>query len=190
MTGPQERCRIIVADDEQPILKAYQQVLTEEEEEDALEAELFGVKERKSALPPFDILYCQQGEEVIRAVDAACAENDPFAVAFLDVRMPPGLDGVEVAKQIRALDPRIHIVVVTGFSDLHPIEIARQVPPAEKLYYLAKPFHAMEVQQFALALTSKWRSEHASATVQWELQEKLVGLQEARAGGGAKRPAD
>lgn len=178
MTERKERCRILVADDEQPILKAYRQVLTENEEEDALEAELFGAKEKATSLPSFDICFCQQGEEVIRAVSAACEEDRPFAVAFLDVRMPPGLDGVEVARQIRVLDPQIHIVVVTGFSDLHPIEIARQVPPAEKIYYLAKPFHAMEVQQFALALTSKWLSELAIAQMHQELQEKLDSLQQ------------
>ncbi len=183
MTKPLDVFRMVVADDEQPILKGYEQVLTEREEVDLLEAELFGQPERSGpVLPSFDICYCQQGEEVITAVRQACRDGKPFAVAFLDVRMPPGLDGVEVAKQVRAMDPFINIVVVTGYSDLHPAEIARQVPPAEKLFYLAKPFHAMEVQQLALALTSRWRAEQDLAQTHRELQQKLEDLQGGRRG--------
>ena len=169
--------RIIVADDEQPILRAYEQVFSDGKDLDPLEAELFGDQPATSVMPRFDIRYCQQGEEVIRAVEEACQEGKPYGVAFLDVRMPPGVDGVEVARQIRALDPQINIVVVTGYSDLHPMEIARQVPPVEKLYYLAKPFHATEVQQFALALTSKWQSENDFAEIHRDLKEKLIELQ-------------
>lgn len=183
--------RILVADDEQPILRAYEQVLSDAKDLDPLEAELFGDQPADSGMPHFDVRYCQQGEEVIRAVEEACQEGRPYGVAFLDVRMPPGVDGVEVARQIRALDPQINIVVVTGYSDLHPMEIARQVPPAEKLYYLAKPFHATEVQQFALALTSKWQRENDFAEVHRDLQEKLIDLQRRgfdRAGLG--EPAD
>ena len=169
--------RILVADDEQPILRAYRQVFTEGRDLDPLEAELFGNGQADSGFPRFDIRYCQQGEEVIRAVEEACQERRPYAVVFLDVRMPPGMDGVEVAKQIRAFDPQINIVMVTGYSDLHPMEISRRVPPADKLYYLAKPFHAAEVQQFSLALTSKWRSDHDSAEVHRDLREELTKLQ-------------
>ena len=180
MTGEVDReghPRLLVADDEQPILRAYQQVFAEGKNSDPLEAELFGDGQAASGFPCFDIRYCQQGEEVIRAVDDACQEGRPYAVAFLDVRMPPGLDGVEVARQIRALDPQLYIVMVTGYSDLHPMDISRRVPPADKLYYLAKPFHAAEVQQFSLALTSKWRSDHDSAEVHRGLREELTKLQ-------------
>ena len=179
--------RILVADDEPPILKAYEQVFSDGKDLDPLEAELFGGKPVERTLPRFDISYCQQGEEVIRAVEEACQEGRPYGVAFLDVRMPPGVDGVEVARQIRALDQQINIVVVTGYSDLHPMEIAREVPPVEKLYYLVKPFHAAEVQQFALALTSKWQSENDVEKVHRDLKEKLVELQRRgpdRAGSG------
>ena len=162
MTAMAQPFRILVADDEQPVLRGYERVLTVRQDVDALEVELFGDKGDRPSLPEYDICYCQQGRDVITAVREACEEDRRFAVAFLDVRMPPGLDGVEVAKRIRALDPLIHIVVVTGFSDLHPAEIARQVPPVEKLYYLTKPFHAAEVQQFALALTGKWQAERTS----------------------------
>lgn len=179
MTKPLETFRILVADDEQPILKGYQQVLTQEEEVDLLEAELFGPQERPPALPHFDICYCQQGQEVITAVRQACEEDRPFAVAFLDVRMPPGIDGVEVAKQIRAFDPLLNIVIVTGYSDVHPAEIAQQVPPVEKLYYLAKPFHALEVQQFATALTDKWKTERSKTEAHQALEEKLTELRQS-----------
>jgi len=91
--------------------------------------------------------------------------------------MPPGIDGVEVAKQIRAVDPEINIVVVTGFSDLYPQEIARQVPPVEKLYYLAKPFQAMEIQQLALALTQKWHAERTLLAAHGQLQQRYADLQ-------------
>ncbi len=181
MTKPLETARILVADDEQPILKGYQQVLTQDQETDLLEAELFGPQECSDALPSFDVCYCQQGQEVITAVRQAREDNRPFAVAFLDVRMPPGIDGVEVAKQIRALDPQLNIVIVTGYSDVHPTEIARQVPPVEKLYYLAKPFHALEVQQFATALTDKWKTERTKSEAkraQEALEAKLSELQQ------------
>ena len=91
-------------------------------------------------------------EEAVRAVQGANDAGQPFAVAFLDMRMPPGPDGVWAASQIRELDPRIDIVVVTAYSDLDPEEIARRVPPQESLFYLQKPFHPHEIRQLAGAL--------------------------------------
>ena len=83
-----------------------------------------------------------------------------FAVAFLDMRMPPGPDGVWAAARIRELDPAIEIVLCTAYSDVDPAEMGSMVPPEEKLSYLQKPFHPHEIRQMTISLASKWRAEH------------------------------
>lgn len=138
-TGP---IRILVVDDDLQILMLYKKTLCPEPRADT-----------------FDLTLCQQAEEAVEAVRKAVESENPFAVAFLDVRMPPGPDGVWVAEQIRALDPYTEIVMVTGYSDTTPDEIAGRVPPTDKLLYLQKPFHNHEIHHFASALGSKWRGE-------------------------------
>lgn len=107
----------------------------------------------------FDIVLCHQGEEAVEEVRTAIEENKPFAVAFLDVRMPPGQDGVTTAERIRELDQLIQIVIVTAYSDVDPLEISRRVPPTDKLLYIQKPVHPQEIRQLALALGAKWFAE-------------------------------
>jgi diguanylate cyclase (GGDEF)-like protein len=92
-------------------------------------------------------------------VKNALAHEQPFAVVFLDMRMPPGKDGVWAATQIRELDPAVEIVICTAYSDTDPCEIGSYVPPEDKISYLQKPFHPHEVRQMTIALASKWRAE-------------------------------
>lgn len=187
MTRPPTRLfRILVADDEQPVLESYRAVLrrtderisASEDEWENLERELFGgaTKAPESVLPPIELVLCRQGSEAIEAVRQAAEQNRPFAVAFLDVRMPPGVDGVQVAQTIRNIDPNLHIVIVTGFSDVQPLDIVRRVPPREKLFYVAKPFQAMELQQLASALAHKWQVEQNLVRAHLELQQKFAEL--------------
>jgi diguanylate cyclase (GGDEF)-like protein len=96
----------------------------------------------------------------VTAVREALTAEEPFAVAFLDMRMPPGPDGVWAASRIRELDPAIEIVVCTAYSDVDPRDIGGLVPPEEKLSYLQKPFHPHEIRQMTISLASKWRNEH------------------------------
>jgi diguanylate cyclase (GGDEF)-like protein len=96
----------------------------------------------------------------VAAVREAIAADAPFAIAILDMRMPPGPDGVWAAQRIRELDPAIEIVICTAYSDVDPGEIGGIVPPEEKLSYLQKPFHPHEIRQMSISLASKWRSEH------------------------------
>jgi signal transduction histidine kinase len=124
-----------------------------------LEMRLFGGKSITSPKPSFDLSVGYQGDEVVELVRESISIHQPFSIAFLDVRMPPGPTGIWAAEQIRALDSSIEIVFVTAFSDLQPEEIIRRVPPPHKLHYLRKPFHAEEIQQFALSLSAKWRNE-------------------------------
>ena len=99
-------------------------------------------------------------------------EDRPFSVAFIDIRMPPGPDGIWTAEHIRAFDSNIEIVIFTGYSDTHPRDITRRVPPVHKLLYLQKPFHSQEIFQFASALSMKWHTE-------CELQRVNKGLEKS-----------
>jgi len=104
-------------------------------------------------------VFCDQAAAAVTAVKEALARNQPFAVVFLDMRMPPGPDGVWAAVQIRELDPAVEIVICTAYSDADPSDIGGLVPPEDKLSYLQKPFHPHEVRQMSIALASKWRAE-------------------------------
>ncbi len=165
--------RVLVADDESEVREAYRQILSEPDP--TSEAAVFrGLRERlfsktaqeKSARQhsanetTFIPLFCDGAEEAVEAVRAALAAEDPFAVVFLDMRMPPGPDGVWAAARIRELDPAVEIVLCTAYSDVDPRDMGRMVPPEEKLSYLQKPFHPHEIRQMTISLASKWRSEH------------------------------
>jgi diguanylate cyclase len=164
--------RVLVVDDEADIRDAYRQILLETEVSQdiagfrELRARLFA-KNVSAATPApsltrgatFDPVFCEQAEAAVAAVREALAQEQPFAVAFLDMRMPPGRDGVWAATKIREIDPAIEIVICTAYSDVDPCEIGGIVPPEDKLSYLQKPFHPHEVRQMAIALGSKWRAE-------------------------------
>ena len=176
-----DQLRILVADDEPKILDLYQHVLSPDKavnkqfaDIDELAGKLFGKKEnKKAAAPTYDTVFCRQGNEAVAAVKASLKENRPFSVAFLDVRMPPGPDGIWVAQQIRNLDPNIEFVVVTGYSDVQPEEIAARVQPAQKLLYIQKPFHPQEITQFASALGTKWWMEGELLKFNKELEKQV-----------------
>jgi diguanylate cyclase (GGDEF)-like protein len=167
--------RILIADDEEPVLDAYRAVFSDNRPSASasalhdLKAKLFsgsGSEKPLSEKPGSDVdlfnaHYCRDAEQAVQAVRRAVADGTPFAVAFLDMRMPPGEDGVWAATHIRECDPEVDIVIATAFSDTDPRQITAQVPPEEKLFYVQKPFHPHEVRQMALALgRSKWSVEN------------------------------
>ncbi|QTA83208.1 Two component system response regulator/histidine kinase, PAS domain-containing [Desulfonema limicola] len=163
-----ERPRILIADDDKSILSLYSKVLAGNKTAQAmftdatlegLACKLFGKTEKDERALSFDLTTCHQAEEALEKVQESINNQDPFSVAFLDVRMPPGPDGIWAAQEIRKIDPHVEIVIVTGYSDIHPREIAKKVPPAHKLLYLQKPFHTYELEQFAFSLSVKWNSE-------------------------------
>ena len=164
--------RVLIADDEAEVRDAYRQILFEADMSSET-AVFHNLRERLFSKPPeqlaknlspsdttFTPVFCEGAEAAVAAVREALAADDPFAVAFLDMRMPPGPDGVWAAARIRELDPAIEIVVCTAYSDVDPRDIGAMVPPEEKLSYLQKPFHPHEIRQMAISLASKWRSEH------------------------------
>jgi len=170
--NPPKPIRVLVVDDEPEVREAYRQVLCEAE----ANLEVTGFHELRSRLfrkdpeaalrarataraTSFDVVLCEQATQGVAAVKDSLARNEPFALVFLDVRMPPGPDGVWAAAQIRELDPAIEIVICTAYSEADPGEIGGFAPPEDKLSYLQKPFHPHEIRQMTIALASKWRAE-------------------------------
>jgi diguanylate cyclase (GGDEF)-like protein len=164
--------RVLVVDDEAEIRDAYRQILFENE----VTQEMVGFRELRSRLfrknpadtarlrtlaraSAFEPTFCDGAQAAVAAVKEGLARNEPFAVVFLDMRMPPGPDGVWAATRIREVDPAVEIVICTAYSDADPGEIGGLVPPEDKLSYLQKPFHPHEVRQMTIALGSKWRAE-------------------------------
>jgi diguanylate cyclase (GGDEF)-like protein len=177
--------RILIVDDEPAMHDSYRRsfapVAAATGLLDAMAAELFGDDDAAApdeTGPDFALTHCMQGLDAVAAVEAALRDGDPFAVAFIDVRMPPGIDGKETAVRIRALDPNINLVIVTGYSDFSPVEISKAAGPADKIFYIAKPFEVAEVTQMASALAHRWQGDRELAEAREVLAAQVVQLQE------------
>ncbi len=151
--------RILAVDDESTVRDLYQGILKS--------------NHPSTALPDFEVTCCSQGDEAVEAVKRSFKENAPYAVAFLDLNMPPGPDGEWTAEEIHNLDPRINTVVVTGYHGTNFSNSEDQTRFSDKLLYLQKPFHPREIIQFATALSIKWQAEKQLLTIHADL-ENLV----------------
>lgn len=157
--------RILIVDDEPGMHDSYRQCFAAAHPSDqqsaltAMAAELFGdeAPAADETAPAFVCDHRMQGLDAVAAVQAALDTGARYSVAFIDIRMPPGIDGKETARRIRALDPDVNLVIVTGFSDHSPLEISRVAGPPDKIFYIAKPFEAEEVLQTATALAHRWK---------------------------------
>lgn len=134
--------RVLLADDEATIARIYSKVLPlqfarQTKEVATLEQELFGGD--KDDAPAADITVCRQGDEAVQAALDAIRNGDPFDVVVLDICMPPGIDGVEAAKAIRAVDPDVCILFVSGYSEYNLEKLETTVPPPSRLGFMAKP---------------------------------------------------
>jgi HD-GYP domain-containing protein (c-di-GMP phosphodiesterase class II) len=151
--------RILAVDDDATVRELYQGILKS--------------NSQPAALPDFTVTCCSQGDEAVEAVKRSFTEDSPYAVAFLDLSMPPGPDGEWTAEQIHKLDPRINTVVVTGYRYSNFKNSEQPTRFSDKLLYLQKPFHPREIIQFATALSIKWQAEKQLLTMQADL-ESLV----------------
>ncbi len=165
--------RVLVVDDEAEVRDAYRQIFLENE----VTQEMVGFRELRSRLfnkknpadtarersparaAGFEPVFCDGAQAAVNCVKEGLARKEPFAVVFLDMRMPPGPDGAWAATQIREMDPAVEIAICTAYSDVDPCEIGGLAPPEDKLSYLQKPFHPHEIRQLTIALSSKWRAE-------------------------------
>jgi PAS domain S-box-containing protein len=150
--------RILIVDDNTSIHADFRNILcpdhSDEAAANAMEAVLF--EEEKPDEMSFELDSAYQGQEGFEMVKRALAENRPYALAFVDVRMPPGWDGIETIARIWEVDPELQIVVCTAYADYSWEEMRAKVGQPDSLLVLKKPFDNIEVQQLAHGLTKKW----------------------------------
>ena len=154
--------RILIIDDQESIHQDYRKIIapppTERAELAAVEAELFGnvVSERAEERELYEIDSAFQGEEAVVLVQQALAEGRPYAVAFVDIRMPPGCDGIQTIRKMWGYDPDLLVVICSAYSDYCWEDIVRELGRTDRFLILRKPFENMEVRQCAAALTERW----------------------------------
>lgn len=180
--------RIIVIDDNPAIHQDFKKILTLEKTSSALSklnTLLFGspIKESSIELPAFEIDIASQGKEGVERIESALNAGNPYALAFVDVRMPPGWDGIETIQYIWKLDNDIQIVICTAYSDYSWEETIEQLGMTDSLLILKKPFDSVAVRQLAFALTKKWKLTQDNKinleALERKIKDRTVLLQES-----------
>jgi diguanylate cyclase len=125
------------------------------------EAALFGEQQPDTARPRFDMDSAMQGRDGVELARAALAEDRPYSVAFVDMRMPPGWDGLETVENLWKIDPDVQVVICSAYTDYDWLELLARLGHSDKLIFVKKPFEPIEILQCASALSQKWQNARA-----------------------------
>ncbi len=176
------RKRILIVDDNISIhedLKHILNVQNRDEDSDlaSFEKDLFGEKlnygieeDLENEMIYYDISDAYQGEEAVSMVEKACGENRPYALIFMDVRMPPGIDGIKTVQKIWEKHRDNEVVICTAYSDYSWEKILEIFGRTDHLQFMKKPFDSVAVQQTALSLVTKWELDRKN-------RQNLINLQ-------------
>jgi signal transduction histidine kinase len=179
LNEPRNR-RILVIDDNEAIHDDFRKILAADVNPGALiesRAAFFGVESSAADdSPTFEIDVAFQGQEALEKVRKSLRDNRPYAMAYVDVRMPPGWDGIETTQHIWSEDPNLLVVICTAYSDYSWHEMVERLRNADRWLLLKKPFDNIEVRQLACSLTEKW---HLARQAELKLAD-LVRLVEER----------
>lgn len=180
--------RIIIIDDNPSIHHDFIKILKTETSSrlESARQELFGMENPSAAegpLPSFEIDTASQGQEGVERIREAFQAGEPYALAFVDIRMPPGWNGIETIKHIWEIDKNIQVVICTAYSDYSWEETLMHLGRTDNLLILKKPFDNVSVRQLAFALTSKWRlaeeTRHYLTDLQKQVTDRTFSLQKS-----------
>jgi len=168
--------RILVIDDNVAIHEDFRKILCQGFDATLLhEARggLFDDVPAQQTIELFELDFADQGQEGYRMVQQAVQQGKPYAVAFVDMRMPPGWDGVETIEHLWEVDAHLHVVICTAFSDHDWDQVMERLPQNDRLLVLRKPFDNIEVWQLANSLTKRWhQAQHDKG--QFDLMAQLA----------------
>jgi signal transduction histidine kinase len=176
--------RVLIVDDSPQIHEDFRKVLAADTLAtlDEAESALFGASPRARWDFLLDSAY--QGMEALQRVEAAVASGSPYALAFVDMRMPPGWDGMETVERLWQADPRLQVVICTAYSD-HPWHVLlERLDVQDRLVILKKPFDLIEVVQLARTLSTKWG---LARQVEERVQEQELAVERLRLSEGTLR---
>src|SRR5438046_1826028 len=169
--------RVLIVDDNPAIHEDFRKILCPsspgKSEVQDLKAAIFDKARKAATTTDFELVSAMQGQEALELVKQALAAGCPFAMAFLDVRMPPGWDGVETAARLWQVCPDLQIVICTAYSDYSWDEMRARLDQPDSLVILKKPFDNVEVQQLAHAMTKKWLLSHQARLKLSELESMV-----------------
>lgn len=170
--GERANRRILIVDDTASIHQDFRKILCAEGEPslENLEEALFGTPAKVRQAFELDSAY--QGQEALALVNKALAANAPYAMAFIDMRMPPGWDGLQTIERLWNVDPHLQIALCTAYSDYSFEAIEARLKYNDQLLILKKPFDHLEIRQMASALTWKWQLAQ-------DIALKVIGLERA-----------
>ncbi|MGO8765252.1 MAG: response regulator [Limisphaerales bacterium] len=175
--NPDQNRQILVIDDNKAIHEDFKKVLSKKRARtdnlDEDEAALFDEEIPQLQTPEFQIDSAFQGQEGLGLIEKSLKDNKPYAMAFVDVRMPPGWDGVETTAKIWQKYPDLQVVICTAYSDYSWEDMLRKLGYSDRLVILKKPFDNIEVLQLAISMTEKWRL-YQQAKLRLDDLEKMV----------------
>src|ERR1700691_6116549 len=155
--------RVLTIDDNPAIHEDFKKILSRDTTGNtalaAEEALLLGEVLPQNEDSHFELSSALQGEAGVELARRARAEGRPFAVAFIDMRMPPGWDGLKTIEELWKVDPDLHVVICSAHTDYDWSEVVERLNHSDKLLVLRKPGEPIEVLQCATALTRKWHNE-------------------------------
>ena len=156
--------RVLIVDDERDIHEDFEDMLGPRaaSASEGL-ASVFVAEERSERRFDFDLLHAMSGDEAVAMVAAERRRRRPISVAYVDVRMPPGIDGVETAQRIREIDREIEVVIMSAYADQPLSAVVHEMELRQKVRYVRKPFAREQVRQIAVVLARKWRTAQAGA---------------------------
>jgi CheY-like chemotaxis protein len=171
--------RILIVDDNEAIHRDFRSLLQSKSSHEDLRdlalavfGEEVGSKPNQE-LPDYSFDSAYQGRAALETVKEARSSGHFYAVAFVDVRMPPGWDGVETIRRLWEVDPNLHVIICSAYSDYTWDDLVEKLGATDKLLYLRKPFDPTCVKQMALAVARKWNRERASAEHIAELEAQV-----------------
>jgi two-component system, sensor histidine kinase and response regulator len=132
----------------------------------------------EAAAESYEIESALQGQEALQRVESATAEKRPFALAFVDVRMPPGWDGIETIERLWQVDSELQVVICSAYADYTWAGVMARLGRSDRLLFLKKPFDPAEILQLASAMTEKWSTRRRERS---RMEEARRAEQEARA---------
>ncbi|HEX6884295.1 MAG TPA: response regulator [Planctomycetota bacterium] len=180
---PPKNLRILVVDDQEAIRDDFKKILAAQAGASTSSARLAflggSAPAASAAQTAFELALCSQGDAAVAAVERALSEGRRFAAAFVDVRMPPGIDGVQTIKRLWKADPDVEVVICTAYADYTFEQILQELGTTDRLLILKKPFEPVEVRQLANALTEKWNVTQRERSRLAELAEANERAQSA-----------